>query len=142
MQAAIGVAQLEKLDDFIVARNNNFKTLHDGLSDLQEYFILPEATPGSQPSWFGFPLAIRKNAAFNRTTLLATLAKARIGTRNLFGGNLLKQPAYQNIAHRVVGPLTNSDFVTEHVFWLGVYPGLTKSMLDYVIDVLHVATAG
>lgn len=141
MQAAIGVAQLEKLDDFIVARNSNFKTLYEGLTDLQEYFILPEATPGSQPSWFGFPLAIRENASFNRTTLLAALAKARIGTRNLFGGNLLRQPAYQNIPHRVVGALTNSDFVTEHVFWLGVYPGLTECMLKYVIDVLHETAA-
>lgn len=141
MQAAVGVAQLQKLDQFIETRNRNFKILYDGLSDLQEYLILPEATEGSQPSWFGFPIAMRMDSPIDRNAVVAHLARARIGTRNLFGGNLLRQPAYLNVTHRVVGALTNSDFVTDHVFWLGVYPGLTDVMLKYTVDVLHDAVS-
>jgi CDP-6-deoxy-D-xylo-4-hexulose-3-dehydrase len=137
MQAAIGVAQLGKLPEFVKARRRNFVTLKDGLKDLQEFFILPEATPGSEPSWFGFPIAVRPNAPFARNELTRYLDLQKIGTRLLFGGNLLRQPAYQGIEHRAVGSLENSDFVMNQVFWLGVYPGLTAAMLAFVLDSLH-----
>ncbi len=137
MQAAVGVAQLKKLPRFIEARRRNFAHLHDGLADLQEFFVRPEPTPGSEPSWFGFPLAVRPEAPFTRDELVEHLNDRKIGTRLLFGGNLTRQPAYQGVACRVAGPLTNSDFVTNHVFWLGVYPGLTPEMLDYVLETIH-----
>ena len=137
MQAAVGVAQLGKLPEFIEARRLNFATLHAGLSDLEEFFILPEATPGSVPSWFGFPIAVRPGAPFTRNDLTRYLDQQKIGTRLLFAGNLLRQPAYQGVEHRVVGSLANSDFIMNQVFWLGVYPGLTVAMLNFVLDSLH-----
>ena len=133
MQAAVGVAQLRKLPRFLQQRQQNFQRLYDGLKDLQDFFLLPQATPGSQPSWFGFPLAVRPEAPFTRRQLIQRLDECKIGTRLLFGGNLLRQPAYSGVAHRKVGLLPNSDFVMNHVFWLGVFPGLTPPMLDYVI---------
>jgi CDP-6-deoxy-D-xylo-4-hexulose-3-dehydrase len=137
MQAAVGVAQLRKLPEFIAARRLNFATLRAGLKDLQEFFLLPEAAPGSQPSWFGFPLAVRPGAPFTRDDLTRYLEGRKIGTRLLFGGNLLRQPAYQGIEHRTAGDLANTDFVMDRVFWLGVYPGLTPVMLAYMLDVIH-----
>jgi CDP-6-deoxy-D-xylo-4-hexulose-3-dehydrase len=137
MQAAVGVAQLAKLPGFIEARRQNFQTLYDGLRSLEDVLVLPQATPGSQPSWFGFPLAVRPGAPFTREDLILHLDKRRIGTRLLFGGNLLRQPAYQNIPHRQVGDLANSDFVMNRVFWIGVYPGLSPRMLAYVIETLR-----
>ena len=137
MQAAIGVAQLEKLPTFIEARRRNFKFLFDGLSDLQQFFILPAATPDSDPSWFGFPLAVRPEAPFTRDHVLRYLDERKIATRLLFGGNLLRQPAYQGIQHRKVGDLRNSDFVMNHVLWMGVWPGLSQEMLTFVIETLH-----
>jgi CDP-4-dehydro-6-deoxyglucose reductase, E1 len=137
MQAAIGVAQLKKLPAFIAARRRNFAYLTDGLKDLQDYFILPEATPGSEPSWFGFPLAVRPDAKLTRNAVVQYLERQRIQTRLLFGGNLLRQPAYAGIEHRVAGDLQNTDFVMNQVFWIGVYPGLDAAKLDYVIDVFH-----
>lgn len=137
MQAAVGLAQLGKLPGFIEARNRNFTTLMDGLKDLQEYFILPEATPGSEPSWFGFPLAVRPGGPFTRQQVLLHLNARKIGTRLLFGGNLVRQPAYESAPRRVVGSLANSDFVMNQVFWVGVYPGLTGEMIAYMVDVLH-----
>jgi CDP-6-deoxy-D-xylo-4-hexulose-3-dehydrase len=137
MQAAVGVAQLSKLDLFIQIRRRNFDLLHSGLADLEEFFILPQALPNSQPSWFGFPLAVRPGGPFTRDTVLRHLEKARIGTRLLFGGNLTRQPAYLGLPHRKIGKLENSDFVMNHVFWIGVYPSLTEPMIQYVIDVLH-----
>ena len=137
MQAAIGVSQLRKLPAFIAARRRNFATLHAGLQDLQDLFLLPEATPGSDPSWFGFPLAVRHEAPVTRNDIVRFLDARKIGTRLLFGGNLLRQPAYRGVPHRVAGPLTQSDFVMHQVFWIGVYPGLTDAMLAYVLDVLH-----
>jgi len=138
MQAAVGVAQLEKLQEFISRRRANFTYLKQGFIDagLDKWFELPQATPGSEPSWFGFPVAAKRGAPFSREELLRYLAEHRIGTRLLFAGNILRQPAYQGIKHRVVGDLVNTDFVLERVFWLGVYPGLTESMLDYVIETL------
>jgi CDP-6-deoxy-D-xylo-4-hexulose-3-dehydrase len=137
MQAAVGLAQLEKLPRFIEDRNKNFDHLSAGLKDLEEFFILPQATPGSQPSWFGFPLAIRPETGLERRALLRWLDERKIGTRLLFGGNLTRQPAYENVHYRVAGSLENSDFVMNQVFWVGVYPGLSKEMLQYVVDSLH-----
>ena len=137
MQAAIGVAQLQKLPAFIEARRANFAYLHLGLRNLQEFFILPEAEPNSQPSWFGFPIAVRPEAPFTRNQLIQFLESRKIGTRLLFGGNLVRQPAYRNVPYRIVGSLENADFVMNQVFWIGVYPGLTHPMLDYVIESFH-----
>ncbi len=139
MQAAVGVAQLQKLPSFIESRRKNFASLHTALQDLQDIFILPEATPGSQPSWFGFPIALRDNRIITREDVVRFLNARKISTRQLFGGNLLRQPAYQNIEHRRIGALTNSDRVMNEVFWIGVYPGLTEPMLEYMADSLHAA---
>lgn len=137
MQAAVGVAQLKKLPSFIEARQHNFQTLYEGLCDLQEFFILPEATQGSEPSWFGFPLAIRSEVPFTRNQVVQYLEEHKIATRLLFGGNLVRQPAYRDVQHRVVGNLTNSDFVMNQVFWVGVYPGLSSKILKYVLETFH-----
>jgi CDP-6-deoxy-D-xylo-4-hexulose-3-dehydrase len=137
LQAAAGVAQLAKLPRFIEARRRNFTMLREGLDDLQECFVLPEATPGSEPSWFGFPIGVRDDAPLSREEIVRELESRRIGTRPLFGGNLLEQPAYRNINRRVVGELRTTDFVMRRVFWIGVYPGLSEPMLRYVIDSLH-----
>lgn len=137
MQAAVGLAQLDKLEGFIAARRRNFAYLHAALQDLQEFFLLPEATPNSQPSWFGFPLAVQPGAPFSRRDLLVHLDQRRIGTRLLFGGNLTRQPAYLDVDCRVAGPLTGSDFVMNQVFWVGVYPGLTEEMLAYVVETFY-----
>jgi len=136
MQAALGVSQLKKLDSFVAARKTNFELLKQSLVDVED-FIMPEATPNSDPSWFGFPITIRPDSGLDRTKLLRHLDEKKIGTRLLFAGNLLKQPAYRNIEHRVIGDLKNSDLVMNNTFWLGVYPGLTHEMLTYVSDVIH-----
>jgi CDP-6-deoxy-D-xylo-4-hexulose-3-dehydrase len=136
MQAALGVSQLKKLDRFVAARKANFSYLKNAMSDIQD-FIMPEATVNSDPSWFGFPITIRPGSSIDRTALLRHLDDKKIGTRLLFAGNLLKQPAYRNIEHRVIGDLKNSDLVLTNTFWLGVYPGLTDEMLNYVSEVVH-----
>lgn len=132
MQAAVGAAQMDKLEGFIKARNRNWQILHDGLADL-DCLIMPRATEHSEPSWFGFCVTVKSGSKVSRNELVQFLDARKIGTRQLFGGNLLRQPAYEGIEHRVVGDLTNADIVTEQTFWLGVYPGLTEEMLDYVI---------
>ncbi len=137
MQAAIGVAQLEKLPGFIAARKRNFQTLYDGLSDLSEYLILPEATPKTDPSWFGFPIALRPDAPITRNAMVQYLNAHKVATRLLFGGNLLRQPAYKDVAYRTVGDLTNTDFVMNQVFWVGVYPGLDDARLDYMLQMIR-----
>ena len=137
LQAAVGVAQLPKLPGFIAARRANFQSLHAGLKDLEDRFILPAATPGSDPSWFGFPLAVRAGGSAARDQVIQHLHAAKISTRLLFGGNLIRQPAYKNIVRRQVGDLANSDFIMNQVFWIGVYPGLTPSMLNYMLETLH-----
>ena len=137
LQAAVGVAQLPKLPGFIAARRRNFETLRAGLTELGDVLVLPEPTPGSEPSWFGFPLAVRPEAPFNREQLIRHLEAAKISTRLLFGGNLIRQPAYKNIVRRQVGDLANSDFIMNQVFWIGVYPGLTPSMLNYMLETFH-----
>jgi CDP-4-dehydro-6-deoxyglucose reductase, E1 len=136
MQAALGVSQLKKLDKFVAARKANFNYLKGALSDIQD-FVMPEATPNSDPSWFGFPITIKPESGIDRTKLLRHLDEKKIGTRLLFAGNLLKQPAYRNIEHRVIGDLKNSDLVMTNTFWLGVYPGLTEEMLSFVSEVVH-----
>ncbi|HJZ99031.1 MAG TPA: lipopolysaccharide biosynthesis protein RfbH [Candidatus Solibacter sp.] len=137
MQAAVGVAQLGKLDGFIARRRANFQKLRDGLRGLEDTLILPEATPGAEPSWFGFPIAVRQDARVTRNQVVQHLEQRRIATRLLFGGNLVRQPAYRDAPHRIAAPLVNSDFVMDQVFWIGVYPGLTDPMLDYIIESLH-----
>jgi CDP-6-deoxy-D-xylo-4-hexulose-3-dehydrase len=137
MQAAVGVAQLAKLPAFIEARRRNFQTLYEGLQDLEEFFILPAATPNSEPSWFGFPLAVRPGSPFTRDQVVRHLEERKIATRLLFGGNLIRQPAYRDVSHRVVGELPNSDFVMNQVFWIGLYPGLSNQSLGYIVEVLH-----
>jgi len=137
MQAAIGVAQLKKLPSFIATRRANFAKLHAALSDLDDIFLLPEATEHSDPSWFGFPLAIRKDAPTNRNLVVGFLESRNIATRLLFGGNLLRQPAYRDIERRVIGDLPNTDFVMNNVFWIGLYPGITQSMIDYMTETFH-----
>lgn len=141
MQAAVGVAQLRKAPQFIEARRRNFDRLHSSLRPLEEFFILPEATPNSEPSWFGFPVAVRPGAPFGREAVVRFLESRRIQTRLLFGGNLTRQPAYQGVEYRQIGDLAQSDFVMKSVFWTGVYPGLSQEALDYVIDTFHDATA-
>jgi CDP-6-deoxy-D-xylo-4-hexulose-3-dehydrase len=137
MQAAVGVAQLQKLPRFIEARRRNFDFLYEGLRDLEEFFILPKATENSQPSWFGFPIAVRTGAPFSRDHVLRYLDDRKISTRLLFAGNLLRQPAYAGISHRKVGDLKNSDFVMNNVLWIGVWPGLSEQMLGFVVDTIH-----
>jgi CDP-6-deoxy-D-xylo-4-hexulose-3-dehydrase len=139
MQAAIGVSQLEKLPAFIRARRDNFDALRQGLAPLEKFLILPEATPGSIPSWFGFPITIRDDAPFSRTAMVRWLDGHKIATRLLFGGNLIRQPAYRDVSYRVAGDLTVSDIVMNRTFWIGVYPGITQQMIDYVLEVFHQA---
>ena len=137
MQAAVGCAQLKKLPGFIEARRRNFKWLANALRDLEEFYILPEATAESDPSWFGFPLAVRPEAPFARERVIQHLHEHKISTRLLFGGNLVRQPAYREVPHRRVGDLRNADFVMNRVFWIGVYPGLSGAALEYMADTLH-----
>ncbi len=134
MQAAVGVAQLEKLDGFIDARKRNFAELREGLREVEEFFILPEATVGSEPSWFGFPIAVRREAPFTRNQATRFLEDRKIATRLLFAGNLTRQPAYQASEYRTIGDLKNTDFIMDQVFWVGVYPGITRAMTGYMID--------
>ena len=137
MQAAVGLSQLEKLPGFIARRKENFAYLLERLKPLEEHLILPEPTPGSEPSWFGFLLTRREGCPRSRNELIQALEGARIGTRLLFGGNLLRQPAYQGIPHRVVGSLECADRVMRDTFWVGVYPGLDEARLDYMIQTLR-----
>jgi CDP-4-dehydro-6-deoxyglucose reductase, E1 len=136
MQAAVGVAQLTKLPSFVEARRRNWRAIRDELSRYEEHLILPEATPDSDPSWFGFIITVREDAPFTRDDLVHHLEGRRIMTRLLFGGNLTRQPAYQDVPHRIVGKLPNSDIVMNRAFWIGVYPGLTEAMLEYVLTAL------
>jgi CDP-6-deoxy-D-xylo-4-hexulose-3-dehydrase len=132
MQAALGVSQIEKLSRFIERRRENFRHLYSGLKPLEDYLLLPSATPGSDPSWFGFPIGVRGDAPFTRNEFIRALEAKKIATRLLFGGNLLRQPAYEGCEFRAIGGLPNTDFVMNNVFWIGVYPGLTKPMIDFV----------
>lgn len=134
MQAACGLAQLDKLDGFVQARKDNFKYLHDRLQSCAEFLILPEATENSDPSWFGFLITIKPEANIRRVDLLEYLDQNKIGTRLLFAGNLTRQPYMKGKNYRVSGELTNTDVVMNDSFWIGVYPGLTKEMLDFTVE--------
>jgi len=136
MQAAIGVAQLEKLPSFIKSRKDNFNTWMEGFKSLSDYFILPRATENSDPAWFAFPVSVKEDAPFVRTDLTDYLASHGIETRNMFAGNITKQPAYLDIEKKVVGELKNTDFVMNNTFFLGTYPGLTGDMISYCINVI------
>ncbi len=137
MQAAVGLSQLDRLDGFIAARRRNFDHLKQALKPLEDVFILPEATPNSDPSWFGDRLTVRKGAPFSRDALIRFLNEKKIATRLLFGGNLLRQPYMAGRPHRVVGDLTNADIVVDDTFWIGVYPGLSEAHLDYMCEQLR-----
>lgn len=137
MQAAVGVAQLGKVAGFVEARKRNFAALRAGLSGLEEFFILPEATPQSDPSWFGFPIAVRPGAPFTRNQVTRFLEERKIATRLLFGGNLTRQPAYRDAEYRIAAPLANTDFVMERVFWIGVYPGISPVMIEHTLGAFY-----
>lgn len=134
MQAACGLAQLDKLDGFVQARKDNFKYLHDRLKSCEEFLVLPVATENSDPSWFGFLITIKPEANIRRVDLLEYLDQNKIGTRLLFAGNLTRQPYMKGKNYRVSGELTNTDIVMNDSFWIGVYPGLTKEMLDFIVE--------
>ena len=133
MQAALGLSQIDKLPHFIARRKENFAYLHAALKPLEDVLLLPEASEGSDPSWFGFPIGVRAEAPFTRDELTGALEARKIGTRLMFAGNLLRQPAYEGWETRVVGELPNTDFVMNQVFWIGVYPGLTREMLEFIV---------
>ena len=134
MQAAVGVAQLAKLPSFIEQRRRNFALLRERLADFEECLILPRATDNSDPSWFGFPLTVRVEAPFNRNELVRHLEERRVATRLMFGGNLTRQPAYDEVDYRIAGNLVNTDIVMKDSFWIGLYPGLDEAMLEYTVQ--------
>jgi CDP-6-deoxy-D-xylo-4-hexulose-3-dehydrase len=136
IQAALGVTQLAKIDEFHEKRRFNFNYLLSTLGDIED-FVLPTPTANSNPSWFGFPITIRKDSRIQRAELLKFLDERKIGTRLMFAGNILRQPAYRGISKRVIGDLHNADWIMEQGFWLGVYPGLDDEMLKYVSDSIH-----
>ncbi len=132
MQSAIGLAQFEKLDKFTKMRRRNFDRYYKGLSKFEEYLILPESSPKARPSWFGFPISVRPG--INRLKLIRWLEASKVDTRLMFGGNIIRQPGFKNVKHRIYGKLSNSDFVMNNTFFIGVYPGLTDQMIDYVLS--------
>ena len=140
MQAAIGCAQLEKLDTIVAVRKRNFSVLREGLEGISG-LILPEAQKNANPSWFGFLISVKEDAGFTRNDLTQYLESKKIQTRNLFAGNLLKHPAFNELrengtGYRVVGELKGTDFIMNNTFWIGVYPGMTDEMLGYMIETI------
>ena len=134
MQAACALAQMDRLPGFIEARKQNFAFLKERLKSCEEFLILPEATPGSEPSWFGFPITVRESAGVARVELLKYLDQYKIGTRLLFAGNLTRQPYFEGRTYRISGELTNTDNIMNNTLWIGVYPGLTEEMLSFVVE--------
>ena len=137
MQAAIGVAQLKKLPEFIRKRKKNFESLYEALKKYERYLILPQVGSYSDVSWFGLPVMVKTDAPFTRSDIVKYLNRRRIATRMLFSGNLLRQPAYKHIKHRIVGGLRNTDLAMNNVFWIGVYPGLSCEMLSYIEESIN-----
>lgn len=136
MQAACGLAQLDRLEGFIKKRQENFNFLYNNLTPLEEFLILPQPEKNSEPSWFGFPLTLKKNNKYNRNDLVKYLNENKIGTRLLFSGNLTKQPYMKNINFKVHGNLKNTDLIMENTFWIGLYPGLSKEHLQYSVFII------
>jgi CDP-6-deoxy-D-xylo-4-hexulose-3-dehydrase len=137
IQAAIGLAQLDRLSSFVEIRRRNWRYLRTNLQDLEEYIILPEASLESDPSWFGFAMTVKPGGPKSRNEIVKELNDKRIGTRLLFGGNLLRQPAFKGTPRKVIGDLVNTDIVMNDTFWIGVWPGITVPMLEYMVDVMH-----
>jgi CDP-6-deoxy-D-xylo-4-hexulose-3-dehydrase len=137
MQAAVGVAQLQRLDAFIAARRGNYTYLRTGLADLEDVLEFASVHPKAEPSWFGFPMRVRETAGFDRNAFVRFLEGRKIATRLLFGGNLVRQPAYRGLTYRVIGDLARTDQVMHGTLWIGCYPGLTTEMLDYVVASIH-----
>jgi CDP-6-deoxy-D-xylo-4-hexulose-3-dehydrase len=137
IQAAIGLAQLDRLESFVELRRRNWNYLLQGLSDLSEFLLLPNSTKHSDPSWFGFAMTVRSGSPKTRNEMVQALNEKKIATRLLFGGNLLRQPAFAGTVRRVHGELTNTDIVMNDTFWIGVWPGLSIPMLDYMIESIH-----
>ncbi len=137
MQAAIGVAQLDKLEEFIARRKQHHADLYAGLKQYEERIVLPQATPGSDPSWFGFVITVRDNAGFSRNQLTGHLEQNGIETRNLFSGNVSRQPAFLDVPKRQVGDLKNTDHIMNNTFFIGVFPGLNRDQIDYVLDIFQ-----
>ena len=135
LQAAIGVAQLKKVDKFIEVRKKNFNNLYNRLKQYQDYFILPKSLPDAEPSWFAFPISIRERSGINRRDIVNFLEKKKIMTRMLFAGNLVKHPAYLNVTKRIASSLNVTDRVMNNTFFVGIYPGITEEMIEYVGDV-------
>ena len=133
MQAAVGLAQIKHLPEFIKKRKENFVFLKNALSELNEYIVLPEATKNSDPSWFGFPITVRENQSYKKEDLILFLSKSLIDTRPLFAGNITKQPYMKNYKFKLASSLENTDLIMNNSFWIGVYPGITKEMLEYVV---------
>ena len=137
IQAAIGLAQLDRLNSFVSLRRRNWDYLLSGLKDLEEFFVLPTATKNSNPSWFGFALTVKSNSPKTRNQIVQELNERKIGTRLLFGGNLLRQPAFIGTPRRVIGNLANTDQIMNDTFWIGVWPGITLEMMDFMIESIH-----
>lgn len=137
MQASIGVAQLKKLPSFIESRKANFKKIFEGLKKYEEFLILPKATPKSDPSWFGFPFNVRENDLFTRKDLAEFLEKNKILTRQLFAGNMTKQPAYQDVEYRISGSLQNTDYIMRNTIFIGVYPGIDDVRINFILSVFE-----
>ena len=142
MQAAIGVAQLEKLPAIVEARRKNWKRLKEGLKGLEDILILPEAEKNSNPSWFGFLISVKEDSFYSRNGLVSYLEGNKIQTRNLFAGNLIKHPAFDEmretgVGYRQIGDLKNTDFIMNNTFWIGVYPGMTDEMIDFMVKMIR-----
>ncbi len=137
LQAAVGVAQIDKLPKFMDARKSNHKFYMEAFKKYEEYFILPKKEDHADPSWFGFIITLKKNAPFTRNQIVQHIERSKVATRMLFGGNLTKQPAYIGKKCRIVSDLKNTDYIMKNSFWIGVYPGITEEMRSYVVDVFN-----